>query len=118
MSAIFGDGAFADEIEFWIVDNLWAVAIVVRPFAAVSSAAWTNFSDWGSRADEASFKSDALGFRNKARAIATRSREYRLECSHLTVPSYKVGSRDTKAMFSVFSGVQFRALRIINFKFS
>ena len=69
MSAIFGNGAFADEVEFWIVDNLWAVAIVVRPFAAISSAAWITFSDWGSKANGASSKSNA-------RTIAVRSREY------------------------------------------
>ena len=38
---------------FWIVDNLWAMAIVVRPFAAWSRAACTTFSELESSAEVA-----------------------------------------------------------------
>lgn len=38
---------------FWIVDNRCAMAIVVRPFAAESRAAWTIFSELESRAEVA-----------------------------------------------------------------
>ena len=74
---------------FWIVDNLWAIAIVVLPCAAWSSAAWTTFSEAESSAEVAycmlivyfrgkrlgltSSSSRTLGFRTRARAIAIRS---------------------------------------------
>ena len=75
---------------FWIVDNLWAIAIVVLPCAAWSSAACTTFSEAESSAEVAyrkmligyfrgkrpgltSSSSRTLGFRRRARAIAIRS---------------------------------------------
>jgi hypothetical protein len=58
---------------FWIVDNRWAIAIVVLPFAAWSRAAWTTFSELESRADVASSRRRTFGLRSNARAIAMRS---------------------------------------------
>jgi hypothetical protein len=57
---------------FWIVLSRCAIAIVVRPFAAWSSAAWTTFSLVESNADVASSRRRTLGFRRSARAIAIR----------------------------------------------
>lgn len=69
----FADAAFFDEVAvwsfgelqpmssqsayiwsaFWIVDSLWAMAMVVLPLAARSSASCTTFSELESRADVA-----------------------------------------------------------------
>lgn len=76
---------------FWIVLNLWAIAlkvfrvsfkhstfrdeethIVVRPFAARSNASWTTLSDCESKAEVASSKRRTLGFLIRARAMAMR----------------------------------------------
>jgi hypothetical protein len=38
---------------FWMVDNLWAMAIVVLPLAALSNASCTTFSDFESSAEVA-----------------------------------------------------------------
>ncbi|KAI0246191.1 hypothetical protein BJV78DRAFT_1257146 [Lactifluus subvellereus] len=57
---------------FWIVDNRWAIAIVVRPFAASSRAACTTFSEFESRAEVASSSKRTLGLRRSALAIAMR----------------------------------------------
>lgn len=58
---------------FWMVDNRWAMAIVVRPFAALSSASCTTFSELESSADVASSSSKTFGLRSRARAMAIRS---------------------------------------------
>ena len=58
---------------FWIVDNRWAMARVVRPFAALSSASCTTFSEFESSADVASSRSNTFGLRRRARAMAIRS---------------------------------------------
>ncbi|KAI6044756.1 hypothetical protein EDC04DRAFT_2639393 [Pisolithus marmoratus] len=57
---------------FWIVDKRWAMAIVVRPLAALSSASCTTFSEVESRADVASSNKRTFGLRRRARAIAIR----------------------------------------------
>lgn len=56
-----------------MVDKRCAMAIVVLPFAAWSSAAWTTFSEFESRADVASSNNSTFGLRKRARAIAIRS---------------------------------------------
>ena len=56
-----------------MVDNRCAIAIVVRPFAALSSASCTTFSEVESSAEVASSSSSTFGSRNSARAIAMRS---------------------------------------------
>lgn len=66
--------------------------MVVRPFAALSSASWTTRSDCESSADVASSRSKTLGFRMSARAMAIRcfygssaAVKYRvIEQTHLT----------------------------------
>ena len=45
---------------FWIVDNRCAMAIVVRPFAAMSKASCTTFSDVESKADVAFITSSEI----------------------------------------------------------
>jgi len=58
---------------FCIVESRCAMAIVVRPFAALSRASCTTFSEFESSADVASSSRRTLGFRISARAIAIRS---------------------------------------------
>lgn len=58
---------------FWMVDSRCAMAIVVRPFAALSSASCTTFSEFESSADVASSSSNTFGLRSRARAMAIRS---------------------------------------------
>ena len=55
---------------FWIVDSLWAIAIVVLPDATLSNAAWTTASEVWSKADVASSNNNIFGFRISALAIA------------------------------------------------
>ena len=49
------------------------MAIVVRPFVALSSASCTIFSEFESNAEVASSKRITLGLRRRARAMAIRS---------------------------------------------
>jgi hypothetical protein len=55
-----------------IVDNLWAITIVVRPLEAASRAFWTMDSDLVSKADVASSRSKIRGSLTMARAMAIR----------------------------------------------
>lgn len=55
-----------------IVDSLWAIIMVVRPYIAFSNASWTTPSLYASNAEVASSKSKILGFRTNALAIAIR----------------------------------------------
>jgi len=55
-----------------IVDNLWAMTIVVRPLEAASRASWTTDSDLVSKADVASSRSKIRGSLTTARAMAIR----------------------------------------------
>jgi hypothetical protein len=79
----------------WIVDKRCAIAIVVRPAAALLRAFWTAISEFASRADvaygrdtsditifiefrlRASSSSNILGLRMRARAIAIRSTNHK-----------------------------------------
>ena len=53
-----------------MVDNLWAMTMVVLSFMASSMASWINFSEWESRLEVASSSTKIFEFSSKALAIA------------------------------------------------
>lgn len=72
ISAIFPWWITAIVSAFRTVDSRWATIIVVRPFAALSSASCTTPSDTASSALVGSSRSRILGFLMMILAIATR----------------------------------------------
>lgn len=88
---------------FWIVDSRCAIAIVVRPFAARSSASCTTFSEFESSADVASSSSRMRGFRSSARAMAIRCFWPPDSCEPLPPTSVSKPLQDQKNSISIDS---------------